>query len=59
MRCNCPYCFQLVSKERNSEGLQYCLACRRFFLVPARRVPPWVWGVLVVLAGNCYIVCHS
>jgi hypothetical protein len=57
MRCDCPHCSHVVIQARNLEGLNYCPACQRLFLVPpAPRVRPWIWGVLVVLVAYWEIV---
>ena len=53
----CTHCGELVRQDRNQEGQSYCIKCGRLFLVPAEaRVPPWIWGVVVVLMANWQIL---
>ncbi len=53
MDCRCPQCGQLVGQVDDREGLNCCMSCRTLFVVPPqRRVPPWVWGVVVILTAN-------
>jgi hypothetical protein len=60
MRCLCPHCFALVVRAGRPGDLNYCPNCRRMFLCPAaRKVPPWILGVLVVLATNSWLMCSS
>ena len=59
MKLACTHCGELVSQDRNLEGLNYCTNCQKLFLMPPKpRMPPWIWGVLVVLVINCKILCH-
>jgi hypothetical protein len=59
MRCLCPRCRQLVKKGDGVEGLQYCRTCRRLFIVPRQpSVPPWILGILLVLAAHWQLICR-
>jgi hypothetical protein len=53
VRCHCPHCSQWVVQVANSLGPNICPHCFRFFEMPRpRRMPLWIWGVVVVLAAN-------
>ena len=58
MRFICPNCSHLVIQDRNPDGLNYCPSCRQLFLMPLRKVPAWVLGVLVILMAYWLIVAH-
>ena len=59
MRYNCPHCLHLIVQDRNIEGLNYCTNCQRlFFVPPERKVPGWIWGVLVALTAHWQILCR-
>ena len=52
MRCNCPICLHLVIQDRYRERLNFCPNCRSLFVMPSKRMPSWILGVLVVLTAN-------
>jgi hypothetical protein len=57
MRIDCPYCQGYVTQAKNAEGPNFCPACQKLFYVPDQRsVPPWVFGVLVILTANWQII---
>jgi DNA-directed RNA polymerase subunit RPC12/RpoP len=57
MKCTCTQCGQLVSQDINPEGQNYCSYCGSLFLAPLeRKVPTWMWGVVVVLMANWQIL---
>jgi len=57
MKCTCTHCGESVSQDRNVEGHNYCVHCGKLFLaLPEPKVPPWVWGVVVVLLENWQIM---
>ena len=59
MRCFCERCRQWFRQPRNCEGPQFCPTCHGlFFAPPERKVPPWIMGVLVVLAVNCQLMAQ-
>ena len=52
-RCVCPHCSESVVQVWNTEGPNFCPKCRRLFFVPLlKTMPPWIWGVVVVLIAN-------
>ncbi len=58
MPCLCPHCAPLAVKVQNLSGLNYCQQCRSLFFVPEKSLPPWILGVLAVLAANYWLtVC--
>jgi len=57
-RYRCTYCHELVVQWANPSGLNFCTNCRRLFRGDdglSGRVPPWVMGVLAVLAINLHL----
>ena len=57
MSVYCPYCHERVAQAKNVDGPNFCPTCRKLFYVPEERpTPRWIWGVLLVLAGNCQLV---
>ena len=52
----CPRCCPLGVRVRNRSGLNYCQKCGSLFLGPPESVlPPWILGVLVILAANYWL----
>jgi ribosomal protein L37AE/L43A len=47
----CPNCSQLLDSHviQPEKGIGWCSNCRKAFQGPARAVPGWVWGVVVML----------
>jgi hypothetical protein len=57
MRPLCPYCNGHVMQAKNLDGPNFCPECRKLFYVPEDpQMPPWILGVLVVLAVNWQIM---
>jgi hypothetical protein len=57
MRVPCPYCAKDVSQTANRDGPNFCPACHRLFYLPEeRKMPPWILGVLTILATNWQII---
>jgi hypothetical protein len=53
MICICTHCGEVLTQDREPEGLNYCTNCRNIFFVPLKpRVPSWIWGVVAVLMAN-------
>jgi hypothetical protein len=52
-RLQCPYCSQRFVQDENLEGPNFCPTCGRLFQVPSvRKVPDWVFGVVVILIAH-------
>ena len=52
-RGRCPRCSQWVIQAANPSGPNVCPNCGRlFFMSVDEKTPPWIWGVLLVLAAK-------
>jgi hypothetical protein len=59
MRCICPHCAEVIFQDNDADGSNYCPNCRRLFrMPPARPVPIWILGVLVVMMANWLTLCR-
>jgi hypothetical protein len=59
MYLECPYCNGRVRQAENWDGPNFCPNCRELFYLPENsQVPPWILGVLTILAANLQIISH-
>jgi hypothetical protein len=57
MNVRCPECGMLVKQTKNRDGPNFCENCFCLFYAPdERRMPPWILGVLIILAANMQII---
>ncbi len=53
LRGACPHCRGPVEQAANASGPNVCPNCYRLVSISVRRrVPAWIWAVLLVLIGN-------
>jgi hypothetical protein len=47
----------MVAQTKNRDGPNFCENCFCLFYAPEeRKMPPWILGVLVILAANLQII---
>jgi hypothetical protein len=57
VKCTSTHCGELASQDTNLEGHNDCINCENIVPVPPeRKVPTWVWGVVVALLENWQIL---
>ena len=57
MRFQCPHCLQRIVQDENPTGPYFCTWCRKLFFFTIKKMPPWILGVLVVLAA-CRLIAR-
>ena len=57
MHTHCPNCEKEVVQAKNKDGPMFCPHCFHLFELPeAQKMPPWIFGVLVILTANLQIM---